>query len=119
MRELLHRHHFAVFNDSLAPTWFGHSGEHSRLDYIFGPVAWIDVLIKSAPLRRLGRRLQYIPDRELRDHVPVFAKIVYDKLATCADQCDDIPREKWNRDTLVHALRHGDRKHDYLTELNH
>eukprot|EP00959_Pyramimonas_sp_CCMP1952_P128886 2695307-Pyramimonas_sp.AAC.1 len=37
MRELLHRHHFAVFNDSLAPTWFGHSGEHSRLDYIFGP----------------------------------------------------------------------------------
>eukprot|EP00959_Pyramimonas_sp_CCMP1952_P103154 2157534-Pyramimonas_sp.AAC.1 len=49
MRELLHRHHFAVFNDSLAPTWFGLSGEHSRLDYIFGPVAWIDVLIESAP----------------------------------------------------------------------
>ncbi|CAK0897975.1 unnamed protein product, partial [Prorocentrum cordatum] len=118
LREVLYRHHMAVYSDTLDPTWFGKNEETSRLDCVIGPVSWKEACTKAAPLLRMGRRLQCIPDRQLRDHVLVHATIMHDKLATCDDPEASLQREKWNLDSLVYALRHGDLKHDFLTKLN-
>eukprot|EP00959_Pyramimonas_sp_CCMP1952_P201876 4221114-Pyramimonas_sp.AAC.1 len=50
----------------------------ARLDYTMGSLAWKDVCTQAAPLLRLGRRPQAIPDTVLRNHVPAHANIMYD-----------------------------------------
>eukprot|EP00959_Pyramimonas_sp_CCMP1952_P128274 2682370-Pyramimonas_sp.AAC.1 len=93
-REVLRRHHLAVFNDTLQPTWFGHTGEISRLDYILGPLAWKDACTQAAPIYRLGRRLQAIPDRELRDQWSLSYYLIVRQLAVAREE---FVREKWDR----------------------
>eukprot|EP00959_Pyramimonas_sp_CCMP1952_P337539 7068629-Pyramimonas_sp.AAC.1 len=66
----------------------------------------------------MGRRLQLIRHRDIRDYVPVHARLLYDRLAVCNDNETEHSRERWDRDALVHAPRHGDQKHTFLTQLN-
>ncbi|CAK0795990.1 unnamed protein product [Prorocentrum cordatum] len=48
IRDVLRRHHMAVYSDNSEPTWFGNKGYVSRIDYIMGPLSW-NMLCLGAP----------------------------------------------------------------------
>lgn len=78
-RELLLAHDMApLLSHRFEPTFFpGARGQPKRIDFLCGPRNLECITKKAHTLSIIGKRLQLIPDREPRDHVPVAAFLDY------------------------------------------
>ena len=74
MRILLEKHFMRAgntFGNSVQPTYFGHSGRSSRVDYLCFPSGWSEQVVRCSLLKHLGAKLQAIRGPAPRDHILV------------------------------------------------
>ena len=64
-----------TFHD-MGPTYYGPKGHTSRIDHIAVPVAEFPLVSHCGRLLMAAKRLQEIPGRHFRDHIPVGMIIV-------------------------------------------
>ncbi len=64
--------------------------------------------------RDRGRRLQLIPHRALRDHMPVVVEFEY---LLAFDTCQE-SRTRWNRDALMAQLSGGAQQFTLVSKVN-
>eukprot|EP00959_Pyramimonas_sp_CCMP1952_P412575 8645567-Pyramimonas_sp.AAC.1 len=75
LRELAERHHlFAINTSAWRPTFFAET-HASQIDYLQIPQEWRERTATMGPLCRMGRRLQVMRSRALRDRVPTHVTI--------------------------------------------
>ncbi len=78
LRPFLKRHRLylpSTFSD-VGPTFFGNSGQRTRIDYVALPTGLRDRLLYTKTLLREARMLNG-PCRRLRDHVPLEVRLRY------------------------------------------
>ena len=113
-RELLCRHRMVAIsvNEDRRPTWFGHEGRSSTIDFLAVPVGAAEGASKAGTLAKLARRMQIIKVKAKADHVPVFANLECAKTWHSVDDTtwmgNIIPglgRTKWDMDALMRGAK--------------
>jgi hypothetical protein len=103
-------------NEDARNTWFSPTsrGTSSLIDYI---LAHEDAHILSAgPIYNLGRQLQYIHIAQMADHVPVHLRIQLPQHHRTVSKKDQ-ERVVWDKDLLMKDLVHGNRREEFITQM--
>eukprot|EP00959_Pyramimonas_sp_CCMP1952_P078908 1649436-Pyramimonas_sp.AAC.1 len=93
------------------------------LDHIGIPLVWCDVVLCASPIHQIGRRLQVIPCKDPRDHLPVLIKIDIQRWGGQQVRSngtpDGVDREevKWDRDKMMQGVRGGRVREDFVRDV--
>ena len=111
MRELLEKHGMAAANTfgDTSDTCYG-DGSSSLVDYVCLPEVLVGAMRSAGPLRRLGSRLQLIPDVRVRDHLPVH--VVFPYLLHYPDPV--LEEARWDMDAMMEAVKRGRGRADFI-----
>eukprot|EP00959_Pyramimonas_sp_CCMP1952_P161257 3372048-Pyramimonas_sp.AAC.1 len=126
VREILEEH--GLFSTTtqrgVSPTFFGARGNSSTIDHVILPRALAAKVKSQGPSKHMGRRLQYIPDAQLRDHALVHARVETDmdfqkkqQTAWSAPNGEQYVSVNWDGDKLTQALRGSHERHNFLTAV--
>lgn len=115
IREFCAAHYLQVETTRWATgsTYFGPRGHGSKVDHFLLPTDVANRVKKVWVDMRAGRRLQVIPAREPRDHMPV--RIAVDLSYGRTEKAER--KSNIARDLLMRALARGERRREYLEAL--
>eukprot|EP00959_Pyramimonas_sp_CCMP1952_P341437 7152588-Pyramimonas_sp.AAC.1 len=71
-------------------------------------------VITQGPLLRMGTRLQHIPSRHHRDHVPVPVTL---RIALRQRVRHSVAPVRWDRDPFAQAARKGHNRNELIQDL--
>ncbi len=113
LRKVLEKHHMcnASFSEA-APSWLGEGEWKSRTDYVFVPEECRPPVQSAGPLPRMGKRIQAVRTKRLKEHAPFHCKLRYDKLGVARTVSED--RDKWCQDSLMQGIIKGHTKEGVL-----
>ena len=100
-----------TLSNAVKASYYSSAGRGSLPDNILLPRATAKQAIASVNWR-VARRLQLIPDRKPRDHVPVRVSLPYAFGSAWKEK-----EEQWSKDKLAAALQFGMLRWDFLVEL--
>ena len=118
-REVLEMEDMAAINTHYpsGDTYYGPSSS-SRMDYICMPVGMLHNVGSCNVLHRLGKSMQMISPRDMRDHMPLMveADMMLDSGSEVLEQ-HVMARIRWNHDALAAGFKNKYQKREFLSEL--
>ena len=119
LREVAAKIHFKIadtFYPAL-PTFYGPIGASSWPDHILMPAGLLGWTKRVFAMGREGRKLQLIPTRERRDHIPLATDFDY-MLPFLANQRQNKQHTRWDWETISLCWMKGAGRFSFLTELD-
>ncbi|CAK0849467.1 unnamed protein product [Prorocentrum cordatum] len=95
-------------------TFYGER-DSSMTDSVLAPADVSRLVHGSGVHPRLGRRLQHIKTRAIRDHLPLFLELDKNELPVPRANCK--PTSGWNREGLMMAVTSGVRRATFCREI--
>eukprot|EP00959_Pyramimonas_sp_CCMP1952_P109034 2280274-Pyramimonas_sp.AAC.1 len=93
------------------------------LDHVAIPLRWCDAVCCASPIHAIGRKLQVIPSREHRDHIPVLVRVQVLRWGRGQQHQhvqapDGLSRDniRWDRDKMMQGVRGGPVREAFLQE---
>eukprot|EP00959_Pyramimonas_sp_CCMP1952_P048211 1006305-Pyramimonas_sp.AAC.1 len=99
---------------TLEPTYYGHKGHSSCIDYLFMPDGMLDMAPRFSPLSGLGAELQAFKGVTPKDHVPIYMELHGMQAFMATESSSSLGKMRWNYDDLMKCLRTGHRTVEFL-----
>ena len=95
-------------------TWYGAGTARSTIDFVGIPLALTGSVQSSGVLMNMGRRMQHIPSRYPRDHMPVHVVMM---LEWEVPSHENVFRQ-WNKEALSEGVNKGLHREEFVKEVN-
>ena len=95
-------------------TWYGAGTARSTIDFVGIPLALTGTVQSSGVLMNMGRRMQHIPSRYPRDHMPVHVVMMLEWEVPSQEKVF----RQWNKEALSEGVNKGLHREEFVKEVN-